>query len=257
MAIQGPARVFNGEVTSALTNCLLNEMGNDPDQLPLLQHALMRMWHLAQAEPADKITLTLTHYQQIGELANALSHHADEAYTELNPTQQTLAEILFRSLSERGHDNQDIRRPVKLATVAALANVSWEQIAVIVEVFRKEERSFLTPITGIFLQPDTILDITHESLIRQWRRLTIWAEQEAEAAALYRRLEDSACRWQEQQASLWRTPELEAALTWREKAKPTPQWASRYGKHFELAMRFLEESVKQQRRSSGTSEPVG
>ena len=43
-AITGPARVFGGDVEPALVNRLLNEIGPDPDQLPLLQHALMRMW---------------------------------------------------------------------------------------------------------------------------------------------------------------------------------------------------------------------
>ncbi|HWT39220.1 MAG TPA: AAA family ATPase, partial [Paraburkholderia sp.] len=43
-AIVGPARVFGGDVEPVLVNHLLNEIGPDPDQLPLLQHALMRMW---------------------------------------------------------------------------------------------------------------------------------------------------------------------------------------------------------------------
>ncbi len=43
-AIVGPARVFGGDVAPDLVNRLLNEMGNDPDQLPLMQHLLMRMW---------------------------------------------------------------------------------------------------------------------------------------------------------------------------------------------------------------------
>src|SRR5215475_4954141 len=66
-AIEGPARVFGGEVEPALVNRLLNDMGTDPDQLPLMQHALMRMWtrasEAAVEEPQGKrtlITLTLT-----------------------------------------------------------------------------------------------------------------------------------------------------------------------------------------------------
>jgi hypothetical protein len=43
-AIEKPARVFGGMVEPALVNRLLNEMSSDPNQLPLLQHCLMRMW---------------------------------------------------------------------------------------------------------------------------------------------------------------------------------------------------------------------
>ena len=38
-AIEGPARVFDGRVEPALVNRLLNDMGSDPDQLPLMRHA--------------------------------------------------------------------------------------------------------------------------------------------------------------------------------------------------------------------------
>ena len=57
-AITGPARVFGGEVEPALVNHLLNEIGPDPDQLPLLQHALMRMWvevHGERATPCNRL----------------------------------------------------------------------------------------------------------------------------------------------------------------------------------------------------------
>lgn len=47
-AIVGPARLFGGDVEPALVNQILNEIGNAPDQLPLMQHALMRSWTLAR-----------------------------------------------------------------------------------------------------------------------------------------------------------------------------------------------------------------
>jgi hypothetical protein len=40
LAITGPARVLGGEVEPKLVNRLINDFGTDPDQLPLLQHAL-------------------------------------------------------------------------------------------------------------------------------------------------------------------------------------------------------------------------
>jgi len=76
--IEGPANVFNGSIEPILVNRLLNDMGDDPNQLPSLQHALMRMWTLASqqilpnshqnnGENQENI-LTLSHYQQIGRL---------------------------------------------------------------------------------------------------------------------------------------------------------------------------------------------
>ncbi len=243
-AIVTPARVFGGDVDPILVNQLLNDAGNDFDQLPLLQHALMRMWNLRQND--EKIVLTLEDYEQIGGLTHALSHHADEAFNELEPTQQKIAEILFHNLSERGNYRRDTRRPIQLEKIAQQADVSWQDVAEVIEAFRQEERSFLTPPIEKALNPQSVIDITHESLIRNWQRLKKWTEEEAESAKLYKRLEEDACRWQQNECSLLRFPELDNALEWRNKFLPTPQWAKRYGQDFDLVMRFLDESALEQ-----------
>lgn len=243
-AIVTPARVFGGDIDPILVNQLLNDAGNDFDQLPLLQHALMRMWNLRQND--DKIVLTLDDYEEIGGLAHALSDHADEAFNELEPKQQKIAEILFHNLSQSGNYRRDTRRPIKLEKIAEQAEVSCQQVAEVIEVFRKEERSFLTPPIEKALNPESIIDITHESLIRNWQRLKKWTKQEAESAKLYKRLEEDACSWQQHECSLLRFPELDNALAWRDKFEPTSQWAKRYGKNFDLVMRFLDESAREQ-----------
>ena len=45
-AIVEPALVAGGQLDDALVNQLLNDLRGEPDQLPVLQHALMRMWTL-------------------------------------------------------------------------------------------------------------------------------------------------------------------------------------------------------------------
>jgi len=252
-AIALPAGIFGGEVEPVLVNRLLKNMGRESDQLPLLQHALMRMWTLACHENPNQVTLTLEHYKKVGGLTEALSKHADEAYAELDSAQQTIAEILFRSISER-----DIRRPVKLEEVATLANVPWEQVAAVVEKFRQAGRNFLMPPLGKVLEPDSVIDISHESLIRQWQSLRNWAKEEAEIADMYRRLETTALLEQDKKAELWKGLDLANALDWRKREKPTSTWAKRYGEnkgqYFDLAMRFLKESEKAQQREEQEKE---
>ena len=43
-AIVEPALVAGGQLTDVLVTQLLNDLRGEPDQLPVLQHALMRMW---------------------------------------------------------------------------------------------------------------------------------------------------------------------------------------------------------------------
>ena len=258
-AIEGPAQVFDGEVAPDLVNRLLNQMGTDPDQLPLMQHLLMRMWtwrdtprlnaggepETVQGEAGGDGTgrkLTLADCDAVGGLEHALSRHADEAYESLDDRQKAIAETLFRILSERAPGNRDIRRPTAAGELAELAGASLDELVAVVEAFRAPGRSFIVPAYPQPIRAERVLDITHESLIRQWDRLKDWAEQEEQAAETYRSLAKSASLWQRGQSALWQSPDLERGLAWRESQQPTALWAKRYGGDFALAMAFLAES---------------
>jgi len=244
-AIAGPARVFGGDVAPELVNRLLNEMGNDPDQLPLMQHLLMRMWTWrAPAQEGRRHVLTLEDYEAVGGLRHALSNHANEAFDRLDERKQSIAETLFRRLTERAPGSRDIRRPTAAGEVADLANATLAELTEVVDVFRAPGCSFVVPPWPHPLDSGTILDITHEALIRQWDRLRAWAEAEAESSERYRFLEHNAQLWKQGHMALWGTPNLEMALEWRTRIKPSELWASSYGGDYQLAMQFLDASAQ-------------
>jgi WD40 repeat protein len=235
-AIQLPARLFDGEVEPDLVRRLLAEAKGESDQLPLLQHALMRLWDMDKGERL----LTLGELNALGGMRQALEDHAEEAFSELNPDQRHIAEILFRSLTEHGPEERDTRRPIPLGVVADLAEVDPTEVSAVVEVFREPDRSFLMPPAGTLLDRETVLDIAHEALIRQWGRLRDWNVDEAKRAELYQRLTAAAARWKKGTGALWIDPDLEYALQWREQTRPNPAWAERYGGDFGVAMAFLD-----------------
>jgi tetratricopeptide (TPR) repeat protein len=273
-AIAKPARVFDGRVDPALVNRLLNDMGSDSDQLPLLQHCLMRMWTRAtkplNAEPHSapltnastaiettangSATITLDDYKAVGGLEEALSKHADEVLSSLTDEQQRIAQVLFRRLTERSPGRRDTRRPSRLDDVAQVAGVETKEVATVVKEFRQPDRSFITPPHGSPLKPDTVLDISHESLIRLWHTLDEWVNKEARSAAAYERLKQTAHLWEANDADLLGTINLERAVAWKEEQKPTLAWARRYGsdEDFASTMAFLAASERewndQQRR---------
>ena len=256
-AIERPALVCNGKVEPALLVKLLGEIGNDADQLPLLQHVLMRLWDKA-AQSAKPRTATesnafpaiikLADYQDetIQSLKNALSTHADEAYKELNANQKHIAKHIFCRLTGAESGKADTRNPSKVSDLLALTGLDLAELAAILKPFRQSGRCFVLPTLDVGLTPDTVLDITHESLIRNWAQLEQWTQEETDSAAIYRRLEQNALLHEQGQYGYYRTPELENALAWQEKTQPTPAWASRYGGHFELAMAFLQSSKQAQ-----------
>lgn len=236
-AIVGPARVCGGDVDPLLLNQLLNEVTPDPDQLPVLQHALMRMWRkmldaLSENGPADREAKTLRpiHYQEIGEtLGSSLDNHATEVFEKhLSPTQQPVAQTLFRCLTERAMGQRDRRRPCRLGDIAEVADIAWEEVAAVADVFRGEYCNFVMPPRAEPLTPDTVLDIGHESLIRQWSMLNRWVSVEAQSATTYQRVVREALEWSAGQAGLWQGLNLERIVAWWSENDPKPGWTRRY-----------------------------
>jgi WD40 repeat protein len=244
-AIQLPVKLpeFGGSVEPELVLRLLEEARGQTDQLPLLQHAIMRLWDL---DDGDK-RLTLTEFEALGGLRQVLNVHVDEAFAELDQEQQRIAEVLFRGLTER-----DTRRPVRLGEIADLAGVDWTSVAAVVEVFRKPGRCFLVPPADEKLTREMTLDITHEALIRQWQRLQTWAADEAQRAEQYRRWRERALHCKRGVGSPLTGADLARALEWqagRDGWQPTVAWAARYApepntakQEFDLTLAYIDKS---------------
>ncbi|MEO9484483.1 MAG: High-affnity carbon uptake protein Hat/HatR [Ekhidna sp.] len=243
-AIEGPVAVGGGKIAPRLTQQLLNDVGDNPDQLPILQHALMRTWSYWTENRKIGEPIDLRHYNSIGTLREALSMHANEAFDSLSKREKEICEVMFKALTERGSENQGIRRPTKLATIAAIAGVNEDEVARVVERFREPGRSLLMPPFGVRLESETVIDISHESLMRIWVRLKRWLDEESKAAEMYLKLSEAAERYQEGKAGLWQMPDLQLALNWREENRPTLVWGQRYNPAFERTMVFLETSEK-------------
>lgn len=242
MAIEGPIAVGGGRISKRLVKRLLSDIGDNQDQLPILQHALMRTWDywISNREPSEP--MDIRHYNAIGRISQALSLHANEAYDELSNKEKEIAEILFKTITEKNSENLELRRPGKISEIAELALTSEEQVIDVVEKFRKPGRSFLMPGTNVVLTGESMIELSHESLMRIWTRLSTWVDEEFESAFMYKRVSDAAAMYQIGKTNLWRPPDLQLALNWQKKQKPTRTWADRYDMAFERAIVFLDTS---------------
>jgi hypothetical protein len=242
-AITGPAAVGGAEMSPPLVNRLLNDVGDNPDQLPILQHALMRTWEHWASRANDGEAVGLEDYEAVGTMSDALSRHADEAYNELpDERRRRLAELVFKALTERGGDNREIRRPTRLRELCEIAEASDDEIEAVVEGFRREGRSFLMPPADVRLDLDTVIDISHESLIRNWQRLKEWVRDEAEGARIYRRLAEAATAYKAGEGGLLDDVTLGWVMRWRNRYTPNRAWGVRYHPAYDDAISFLEES---------------
>jgi hypothetical protein len=234
---------------------VIQDLGDNPDQLPVLQHALMRTWdswkeHAEQGEPMD-----LRHYEMIGGMQHALSNHADEAFNELSGEKsKMLVEQVLKCLTVKKGDNRGIRRPTSVARLLEITKASFEELEMALLPFRKKGRSFILPDESDTITQSTVLDISHESLMRGWERLYHWVEEETASAGIYERLCTGMELHRQGHAGLWRDPELQLALDWKTKNKPNAAWALQYNSHFDDAMNFLEmsaaDNLNEQRREA-------
>jgi WD40 repeat protein len=243
-AVMGPVAVGGGEIAQRLVNRLLNDTGDNPDMLPILQHALMRTWEAWAADHAEGEPVDLRHYEAVGTMSDALSRHADEAFKELPDERgREIAERVFKALTEKGEDNREVRRPTVLGELCAQVGATPDEVVPVIDLFRREGRSFLMPPASVPLDEESLIDISHESLIRNWGRLKEWVDEESQSAQTYTRLAETAVLHECKQAGLWRDPDLQVALDWRDRTHPTAAWAARYHPAFDTAMKFLDASV--------------
>ncbi|HKP38395.1 MAG TPA: ATP-binding protein [Pyrinomonadaceae bacterium] len=177
-AIVGPVRIARGRIDNSLVTRLLNEVDDNHDQLPILQHALMRTWEHWQTYGRTGEPMGIEDYEAIGTMADAISLHGDAVFNGLrNDNSRLIAERVFKALSERGSDNREVCRPTSLAKLCNIAGASEQDVRIVIDVFRDVRCSFLMPPTAIELQPKTVIDISHASLIRNWKRLSEWAKE--------------------------------------------------------------------------------
>ncbi len=243
-AVLGPVSVGGAEIDPQLMQHILNTIEDKTDQLPVLQHAMMRTWDYWLHYNELDSPIKMRDYEAAGKMENALSRHANEAYEELTDEGKEICKSVFRCLTEQGANNQGIRHPARIKYIAEIAQVSDQKVIEVVEKFRAKGRSFLTPGENVNLDSDTVIDISHESLMRIWDKLKIWVEEESSSVQMYLRLAEASSQYQLGKTGLWRPPDLHLALNWKKTQKPSLTWAKRYNPAFEKVMVFLDASEK-------------
>ncbi len=243
--IEEPVKITGASISEELVSRILFEMGDNQDQLPILQHALMRTWNYWQENSTRDKPLGINDYEAIGGISRALSDHANEAFDELSQDEKVGCERIFRSLTEKGSDNRGVRRPTSIKELSKISELPEETVIKIIDVFRAEGRSFLTPAVKVPLVSNAVIDLSHEALMRIWDRLNNWVDEESAAVTMYKRLSESAALYQSGKSGLWRPPDLHLATNWKNKNNPNLAWAERHDPAFERTMVFLNTSEKE------------
>ncbi len=185
-AITEPAQRVGLQLEAGLTTAIVADVAEQPSALPLLQYALTELY-----ERRDGRWLTLNDYHVIGGVTGALARRADEIYSELDATEQTIAEQVFLRLVTLGEGSEDTRRRVLLSELLSLQR-DEDAIQKVVDTFAKYR--LLTFDRDPITRTPTI-EVAHEALIRQWQKLRDWLETNRESLRLQRRLAVATNEW--------------------------------------------------------------
>ena len=242
--IENPIHLAGKKIAPTLVELLVNEIEESKlkenlDQLPILQHALMRTYNEAILHGPDT-EICYEHYKKIGEMEKALAIHVETKFNDLGDAgsnenilskKQQLAKIIFQSLTELSSGQKSGRRPTELKNIYAIAaGISANEMEVneVVNHFRDNDTSFIMPPINTVLYPNLIIDISHESLMRNWEQLIIWMSEEMKYGNLYKQLNERRELHDNDPQEWLRGILLKELVSWKESYANNKSWAVRY-----------------------------
>jgi len=261
-AIREPAALYNGEIARPLADRLIADAGGDQDQLPLMQHGLMLLYrdHVERrgaggAQPADDPTarpwqIGLDGYTHHGGLKKLLSDHADGVMQDalqragLPPTSRVV-EDMFRTLTDINAEGQAVRRPRTFAQLAEVTGADRQLLRSIVDVFRAEGASFLRPYGDQPIRDDTLIDISHEALIRCWQKIAEpsdgWLIREFRNGLIWRSLLVQADSFARDATNVLASTTADERARWIRRRNDA--WSQRYGGGWERVNALIDASI--------------
>jgi hypothetical protein len=174
-AIERPQKKTGLQFTNGLIDQLLDDVGADQGQLPILQFALSELWI---NRDVDRNLVSFEAYKNLGGIKTIIKKHADKVIeTELDAAELALAQLTLPTLVNVGEHGNDVKLRLPLSQ------------------FGPEQQTILRKLSGencrllsIFPVPDPsdvakdvqYVELAHEELIRSWPALRKWLDRDSE-----------------------------------------------------------------------------
>jgi hypothetical protein len=241
-AIEGPVEKQGLAFEAGLIERILDDVGNEPGNLPLLEFALTSLWKQQAGS-----RLTHAAYEAIGRVPGALTRYADNEFDALSPADQTRARRAFMQMVRPGERVEDTRR---LATRSELGEDDWKLV----------QRLADTRLVVTDRDPagQETVEIVHEALLECWGRLRSWMEADRSFRAWQERFRVGLWQWQasgQDEGALLRGSPLVQAEKWlaerRDDLNQDEQW------YIQASMALREREGTARKRDRILSNMVG
>ncbi len=249
--LKEPLRQYGTELTPRLMGWILNDFEENQTPLPILQHAMCRLWHHWKRFIKDPVIDNMQ-YEAIQKLDRAIAFHAEYAMIGMSKEDRWLVQRLFQCLVESDSENRKYARKIRLSRIEAIIGESRDNIWALVHKFREKGRLMIR-VLGVSPEKDPpggnpILELAYESMIPRWPKLQEWADQEGERAEIYKELAHDARNHRDGKAALWTGDQLTRGLRWLREEPPNQAWADLYDPDFQLAVDFLKKSENERKK---------
>ncbi|MGZ8394166.1 MAG: nSTAND1 domain-containing NTPase [Nitrospira sp.] len=205
LAIEEPAKKVGLTFEVGLIDLILEQVGDEPGHLPLVEFVLRRLWEDRQGGQ-----LHHTAYKAMGELQGAIAQKAESLFTKLSDEDQRKVQQMFLRLVRPGDGEADTRRRATLEEVGTEEHRLAKQLA--------DERLLVTSQRAG--GGEQTIEVSHEALIRHWDRLRGWVDADRRFLAWQQRLCTSVEQYEENHKNadvLLRGLSLTEALEWLKK----------------------------------------
>jgi WD40 repeat protein len=239
------------ELEEGLTDRILDDVQQEPGNLPLLEFALTQLW-----KENNGGRLTLQTYEKIGGVKKALANHADEIYDRLNEEEKQQAKQIFLQLARPGEMVEDITVAMdtrRLATRAEIGESNWDLVNKLAPADRdipNQERQLPLLVTGRNDKGEQTVEVVHEALIREWGKLQQWIDNDRAFLNWRHQLKTQMKQWNfasQDKGALLRGRPLVIAEDWLQK-RPADLINEREYINQSLALRKQEQEKQKRSR---------
>jgi len=196
--IEQPARQVGLELEPGLVDRLRKDVGLEPGGLPLLEHALDLLWQRRQGR-----WLTHEAYEELGGVAGALTQTAERLYEELSESErQQVRRLLVRLVALRDLSSARSRGRAWVEELRPREGPARESFDAVLEklvgtrLLVKGGQEEGDAGRGAWVQ------LAHETLLRRWKRLERWVEEDWEREQQLREVEEWAQDWEERRGGV-------------------------------------------------------
>jgi hypothetical protein len=182
LAITKPAEMVGLKFQTGLIKRILDDAGDEPGNLPLLEFVLRQLW-----DNRNRGLLLHDAYDNIGRLQGAVAKKADELFGKLSPLEQQAVQRIFLRLATAAEDGDYTRRRASFMEIGEPSFPVLKRLT--------DERLLVTS-PGTTGGEETV-ELSHEALIRNWDKLKGWLNEDREFQLWWRRFREFLRAWRE------------------------------------------------------------